>query len=94
MSTHQPQKVTLRLVIYGRVQGVCFRDSMRREAQRLAIAGWVRNHSSGTVEAVVHGESSDVDIIVRWAKRGPELAQVERVEVMPEDGVYASFEII
>jgi acylphosphatase len=94
MTTHQSQKVTLRLVIYGRVQGVCFRDSMRREAQRLAIAGWVRNRSGGTVEAVVYGESADVDVIVRWAKRGSELAQVERVEIMPEDGVYASFEIV
>ena len=89
-----PPKVTLRLVIYGRVQGVYFRDSMRREAQRLAIAGWVRNHSGGMVEAVVHGEASDVEVIVSWAKRGPELAQVERVEIMPEEGVYASFEIV
>jgi len=94
MTAQQSQRVTLRLVIYGRVQGVCFRDSMRREAQRMAVAGWVRNRSDGTVEAVVHGESSDVDIIVRWAKRGPEFAQVEQVEVMPHDGDYASFEII
>jgi acylphosphatase len=94
MTIPQTQKVTLRLVIYGRVQGVFFRHSMCREAQRLAVAGWVRNRSDGTVEAVVHGESADVDIIVRWAKRGPELAQVEQVEIMPDDGAYASFEII
>jgi acylphosphatase len=67
---------------------------MRREAQRLAVAGWVRNRSDGTVEAVVHGESADVDIIVRWAKRGPELAQVEKIEIMPDNNAYASFEII
>jgi acylphosphatase len=93
ITTPQTQKVTLRLVIYGRVQGVCFRHSMYREAQRLAIAGWVRNRSDGTVEAVVHGDPTDVDIIVSWAKRGPELAQVEKVEIKPEDGAYASFEI-
>jgi acylphosphatase len=34
---------TLRLVIHGCVQGVFFRNSMRNEAQRLGIAGWVRN---------------------------------------------------
>lgn len=94
MTTPQTQKVTLRLVIYGRVQGVCFRDSMRREAQRMAIAGWVRNRSDGTVEAVVHGEPAEVDVVVRWAKRGPEFAQVEQVEIMPHEGDYVSFEII
>lgn len=85
---------TLRLVVHGRVQGVYFRDSMRREAQRLGVAGWVRNRSDGTVEAVVHGNSADVDLIARWAHHGPELARVERVEAVPEEGVYASFEII
>lgn len=84
---------TLRLVIHGRVQGVYFRDSMRREAQRLGVAGWVRNRADGAVEAVVHGASADVDTIVRWAQRGPELARVERIEIKPDDGVYTSFEI-
>ncbi len=87
-------KKTLRLVIHGRVQGVFFRDSMRREAQRLGVAGWVRNRVDGSVEAAVHGEPADVDAIVRWARRGPERAQVERVEIEPENGSYTSFEVI
>ena len=85
---------TLLLVIHGRVQGVYFRDSMRREAQNLAVAGWVCNRSDGTVEAAVQGEPADVDAIVRWARRGPERAQVERVEIKPHDGSYTSFEVI
>ena len=88
-----PRK-TLSLVIHGRVQGVYFRDSMRREAQRLGIAGWVRNRSDGTVEAAVQGESADVDAIVRWAHRGPEYAHVERVEIEPDEGSYSNFEVI
>ena len=87
-------KKTLRLVIHGRVQGVFFRDSMRREAQNLAVAGWVRNRSDGTVEAVVQGESADVDAIVRWARHGPERAQVERIEIEQHGGSYTSFEVI
>lgn len=85
---------TLRLVIHGRVQGVFFRDSMRREAQRLGIAGWVRNRSDGAVEAAVQGEPADVDLIVRWAHRGPERAQVEHVEIEPHAGSYFNFEVI
>ncbi len=85
---------TLRLVIHGRVQGVYFRDSMRREAQNLGVAGWVKNRSDGTVEAAVQGESADVDAIVRWAHCGPQHAQVERVEIEPHDGSYTSFEVI
>jgi len=87
-------KKTLRLVIHGRVQGVFFRDSMRREAQNLAVAGWVRNRSDGKVEAAVHGETAAVDAIVRWARRGPQHAQVERVEIEPDVGSYTSFEVI
>jgi acylphosphatase len=89
-----PHKTTLHLVIHGRVQGVFFRDSMRREAQNLAVAGWVRNRSDGTVEAVVQGEPAAVDAIVRWAKHGPERAQVERVDIEPAEGAYTSFEVM
>ena len=85
---------TLRLVIHGRVQGVFFRDTMRSEAQRLGTAGWVRNNSDGTVEAAVQGESAAVDAIVRWAHRGPQRAQVERVDIEPDAGDYTSFEVI
>ena len=89
-----PQKITLHLVIHGRVQGVCFRDSMCREAQRLGVAGWVHNRSDGTVEAAIHGNSIDVDAIVCWARHGPELAQVWRVDIEPIEGAYTSFEIL
>jgi acylphosphatase len=87
-------KKTLRLVIHGRVQGVFFRDSMRREAQNLAVAGWVRNRSDGTVEAAVHGEAAAVDAIVRWAQHGPQHAQVVGVEIGPDGGSYNCFEVI
>jgi acylphosphatase len=85
---------TLHLVVHGRVQGVYFRQSMQREAQNLAISGWVRNRSNGTVEAVVHGDPGAVDAMLRWAQHGPEMAQVERVDIDPTDGDYTNFEII
>jgi acylphosphatase len=84
---------TLHLVIHGRVQGVFFRDSMRREAQRLAVSGWVRNTAEGTVEAMVQGEKAAVDNIVQWAHRGPQRAQVSQVEVEAGSGTFHQFEI-
>ncbi len=89
-----PEKKTLHLVIHGRVQGVFFRQSMQREAQYLAVSGWVRNRSNGTVEAVVHGAPAAVDAMTHWAQRGPEMAHVERVDVYPTDGDYTDFEIM
>ena len=93
-ATQTMPKKTLHLVIHGRVQGVYFRDSMRREAQRVGIAGWVRNRIDGLVEAAVQGESADVDAIVYWTHRGPESAHVERVEIELDSGSYTNFEII
>ncbi len=87
-------KVTLLLLIHGRVQGVAFRYSMRREAERSGITGWVRNRSDGTVEAAVHGEPAAVDLIVRWAHHGPRHAQVTQVDVTPDDRSYNSFDVI
>lgn len=84
----------LHLVIYGRVQGVSFRYAMRGEAKKLGVGGWVRNRNDGSVEAVVHGDSTAVDALVVWAQRGPELARVERVDITPDDGSYNGFEII
>jgi acylphosphatase len=94
MNAAPAQTKALRLVVHGRVQGVFFRDSMRREAQRLGVSGWVRNRSDGAVEAVVQGEAAAVDAIVRWAHRGPEHARVDRVEIEPGAGTYGGFEIL
>jgi acylphosphatase len=85
---------TLHLIIHGRVQGVFYRDSMRHEAQRLSVSGWVRNRDDGTVEAIAHGPSAAVDALVRWAHRGPEHARVERVDVSTAEGSHAGFVII
>src|SRR5690606_109922 len=68
-----------RTVVSGRVQGVWFRESCRREAERLGVAGWVANRPDGTVEIEAEGDEAAVEALVRWAHRGPRLARVERV---------------
>lgn len=73
------------LWIRGKVQGVYFRESTRQEAERLGVAGWVRNLDDGRVEAVIEGEEVDVDALVAWCHRGPENARVDHVDVRSED---------
>jgi acylphosphatase len=86
------ERITRRLVIRGRVQGVWFRESMRREAEAKGVAGWVRNRADGSVEAVIHGSTEALEAIMRWARRGPEAAEVEDVEVTPAEGTFERFE--
>ncbi|MEW6120497.1 MAG: acylphosphatase [Pseudomonadota bacterium] len=83
---------TRRLRIRGRVQGVWFRESMRREAQRLGVAGWVRNLPDGSVEAIVQGENLSVEMLIAWSNSGPPLARVEHVEIEEASGHFAGFE--
>jgi acylphosphatase len=86
------EKVTRRLDIRGHVQGVFYRESMRREAERLGVTGWVSNRRDGSVEAVVQGSADAVEAITRWARRGPADARVEAVEVSPAEGDFFGFE--
>ncbi len=73
--------VTKHLRMTGRVQGVFFRESMRIEAGRQGVTGWVRNHKDGSVEAIVQGTPAAVDWMVDWAHRGSQHARVDSVEV-------------
>lgn len=72
---------TARLLrIHGIVQGVGYRNALHTQALRLGLAGWVRNRSDGTVEALVAGPTQDVDALIEWARRGPPAASVSKVE--------------
>lgn len=81
------------LRIRGRVQGVGFRYALQNEAQRLALAGWVRNRHDGSVEAVIHGPQEAVETMIEWAQHGPPAARVTDVEVNADDGSYSTFEV-
>ncbi|MEA2250644.1 MAG: acylphosphatase [Solirubrobacteraceae bacterium] len=86
--------VARRVVVHGRVQGVFFRETTRRRARAGGVSGWVRNNDDGSVEAWFEGDPDDVEVMVDFARRGPEGAQVERVEVedVPATGL-AGFEV-
>ena len=79
------------------MQGVGFRDALRREARRAGVRGWVRNRADGSVEALLQGDEPALERILAWARRGPPLAEVRDVHASaPEPGTereYATFEI-
>lgn len=74
-------RIARRVVVTGQVQGVFFRDTMRREAGRHGVGGWVRNRPDGTVQAHLEGAPDDVAALVLWCRSGPRHAEVEDLEV-------------
>ena len=65
--------------IKGRVQGVFFRDSTRREAVALGLSGYAINLPSGEVEVLACGDSDAIAQLEAWLRRGPPLSRVESV---------------
>lgn len=74
-----------RVIVTGFVQGVGFRHFVRKAAQELEFTGWVRNTSDGRVEAVLQGRKKDIEEVILLCRKGPFLAEVERVDVAWEE---------
>ena len=84
-----------RILITGFVQGVLFRKEMTGRARALGVTGWVRNLRDGRVEAVVEGERSQLDELIRFCHVGPVGARVSSVSVEWSDyeGEFSGFRI-
>ncbi len=90
-----PEKSRAHIFVSGLVQGVFYRAETRERAKKLGLFGWVRNLADGRVEVLVEGEKSKIEKLIEWLNQGPQLAQVEKVEVEWEDykGEFDDFEI-
>ena len=71
----------LHAVVSGRVQGVGFRASAQQVAQRLGLAGWVRNLADGRVELEAEGPPAILDQLLAWLRKGPSMSHVDSVDV-------------
>lgn len=75
--------VRRRLTVSGRVQGVFYRESLRRLAVEKGVAGWARNTRDG-LDAVLEGPKPVVDELITWCRTGPPHAVVIHVQVAEE----------
>jgi len=83
------------ILVEGHVQGVGYRDYVRRRASVLGLAGWVMNLRDGRVRLRAEGPRNVIEDLVRALEKGPPLSRVERVEVrwLPATGRFADFGI-
>lgn len=77
--------VRRRVLAHGSVQGVFFRDSVRREASRRGVSGWARNCADGSVESVFEGDPEAVAAMVEYIRKEPGHSSVEWVDVSEEE---------
>ena len=71
----------LRALADGRVQGVGFRQATAKQADTLALDGWVRNLTDGRVEVLFEGADEHVQALANWLEQGPEHAEVTQVSL-------------
>ncbi|MCA1779486.1 MAG: acylphosphatase [Xanthomonadaceae bacterium] len=72
--------------IYGKVQGVFFRDATRQQAERLGLTGHALNLDDGRVEVLACGEVGALDTLGQWLEFGPPQARVQNVETQTAEG--------
>ncbi len=71
---------SLRIIVYGRVQGVNFRAFTVRQATKLGLTGYVRNLSGGrALEILAEGERDKLETLIGYVRVGPPAARVEQV---------------
>ena len=77
-------KQHLNIRVYGLVQGIFYRASAQKEAQRLNLNGFTKNEDDGSVYIEAEGEKENLDKFIKWCNIGPSISQVEKV-VVTED---------
>lgn len=80
---------TLRVIVEGRVQGVGYREFVRRAAARNQITGWVRNRADGAVEALISGDAEKLAALLLEMRAGPPLSAVIDLRTEPVDAAEA-----
>lgn len=88
-------KKQVNIKIFGLVHGVFFRSSTKEQANLLNLKGYVKNVYNGTVEIIAEGNEKNLKKLIEWAKFGPPLARVDKIDVKWQNatGNFKNFEI-
>ncbi len=71
---------SIQVIVYGRVQGVFFRDFVFMRATELGLTGYVRNlPDEGAVEVSAEGERKRLEELISYLKVGAPTARVVNV---------------
>lgn len=71
----------IHLLISGFVQGVGYREFVKRQARKLGLTGWVRNLSDNRVEVIAQGEQDSLKKLVKICEKGPFLSDVKNIAI-------------
>lgn len=86
------------ILIYGHVQGVYFRASVKKfiQDEQLALRGFVRNHADGSVEVCAQGKTEELERLLIYCHQGPRAARVDHVDWHAQTTLtsFSKFEII
>ena len=99
MDRHKPDMpenlAALYAIVWGRVQGVFFRDFAQEQAKQLGLSGYIHNRPDGRVEVWAEGERNKLEELVNYLKIGPPAAMVDRVnfEWLEYKGSYSGFSV-
>lgn len=86
---------TVHILIEGEVQGVFYRATAKKIADRLAVTGWIQNIPGGNVEAVVSGSEEHLKQFIDWCREGPPLSKVNDVIISyQKETVFEDFSIL
>ncbi len=86
----------IHIFISGKVQGVFFRQALKVIAKKNNVMGWVRNLPDKRVEALLEGDSTSVNSVIKWTRVGPANSRVDDIQVSNEvfRNEFSTFEVL
>ena len=72
---------SIKITVYGRVQGVGFRYSTLHTAKNFNVSGFVKNQIDGSVYIEAEGKSQNLDLFIDWCKRGPSYSRIDNINI-------------
>jgi len=86
--------IRMRYNFSGMVQGVGFRYTACRAAERLGLTGWVRNEYNGSVTVEIQGKPDDIGRFLKYLENGRFISIENRTsQKLPVDPDERSFDV-